>query len=166
MPFEMPPKIEQRNVINYVAIATKVLQQNIGAELPILWPEIFAWLGSKGVAPSGAPFIRYLSMGTGDGMSVEVGVPVATPLAGTTRITAGRFPAGRYAVLTFHGNYSGLPEANMAIHNWAEHNNSVLRPNEVARIDDAVHAEFYPTDPQQEPEPAKWISEIVLRMRD
>jgi len=65
--------------------------------LPALWKEVFAWLATKGIAPAGAPFIRYLTTDMARKLDLEVGVPVAAAVPGDGRISAGVFPAGPYA---------------------------------------------------------------------
>jgi len=54
------PKLEQRDPQPYVAIAAHVPMKDWGDILPPLWGEVFGWLGTQGIAPTGAPFIRYV----------------------------------------------------------------------------------------------------------
>jgi hypothetical protein len=58
------------------------------------WDEVNAWLTSKSLTSSGAPFIRYLTTDMSKKLDIEVGVPVANAVSGDDRITAGIFPAG------------------------------------------------------------------------
>ena len=118
------PKIEYRHEIYYAAIRVQV-PIPFGKVLPPLWSEVRAWLAGKDMAPSGAPFIRYLTIDMPRKLGVEVGFPVATALPGNDRISTGVFPAGRYAVLVYTGPYKGkgLVKATAALLDWAKANN-------------------------------------------
>ena len=55
------PKLEHRGEQPYVAIRTRMTMKELAAGAgDELFPEVLAWLGKQGVAPDGAPFIRYL----------------------------------------------------------------------------------------------------------
>ena len=48
----------------YAAVRTTVTMGQIGPSMGPLYGELFGWLGSKGIAPTGPPWSRYLTMGT------------------------------------------------------------------------------------------------------
>ncbi|KAA9345603.1 GyrI-like domain-containing protein [Adhaeribacter soli] len=150
----MEPKIENRPEQPYLAIRTKVQMAEIPTKLPPLIPEIYEWLETHKIQPAGPVFFNYLDMDNGI-MTAEVGVPVEVLHAGDARVSAGTFPAGRYAVYTHMGNYTQIPEAHMALGTWARQNNiQLLNPC----------IEFYPTDPAIKPDPAHWQTDIVRRL--
>ena len=157
----MPPRPEMRSQTHYVAIATKVQQRDIGAQLPKLLPEVFGWLGAHGVAPAGPPFFRYTRMDA-SGLEVEVGVPVAAATAGSGRVRPGSLPAGRYLMLTYLGDFSGVHQANVDIHDWARKQGLAFTPLDAG----GAHVEFYVTDPQTEPDVAKWVTQVSVRLED
>src|SRR5205085_980723 len=94
------PKVEERAEQPYVARRTQATMHELGTVIPQLLGEIFAWLGTQGAAPAGAPFIRYLVINMAAQLDIEVGIPVASTLSGDDRICAGVLPAGRYASLS------------------------------------------------------------------
>src|SRR5687768_10924904 len=96
-----PPKVEDREEQPYVGIRTQVLLKEFGPAIPQLLDEVFSWLGQQGIAPAGAPFVRYHVINMETKMDVEMGVPVATPVSGNGRIKGGIIPAGRYASLIY-----------------------------------------------------------------
>jgi hypothetical protein len=53
------PKLEDRNAQPYVGIRTQVPMKEFKRVVPQLLGEIFAWLEKQGVAPAGAPFMRF-----------------------------------------------------------------------------------------------------------
>lgn len=156
------PKLEYRDEQPYVAIRKQVTMQELGSLVP-LWDELFAWLGSKGVTPAGAPFWRYLVVDMEAQLDIETGVPVATAVPGEGHITAGVFPAGRYAVLVYTGPYEGggLVEATGALLAWGKKNGIVWQASEGEKVWKA-RIESYLTDPAEEPDPQKWETELAF----
>lgn len=156
------PRLERRDERPYVAIRREVTRRELGTVLPPLGDEVFAWLAAHRVAPAGAPFFRYLTVDMeGEGrFVVDVGVPVKAAAPVDAGVTAGAFPAGRYAVLVNTGPYDDLVGAHGALHAWmAERGVSVL-PAEDGR-GPAAMIESYETDPAEEPDPQKWATEIA-----
>jgi effector-binding domain-containing protein len=161
------PKLEQRDEQPYVAIRTHVTMQDMVTVLPQHWSEAFAWLERQGMAPAGAPFIRYLVIDMDAALEIEVGVPVPSVLSGDARIRTGVLPAGRYATLIHTGHYSGLVDATAALLAWAEGNGIVWQTATVEN--DTVwgaRLEFYLTDPANEPNPEKWETELAFLVAD
>ncbi|MCI0395723.1 MAG: GyrI-like domain-containing protein [Chloroflexi bacterium] len=161
------PKLEHRGEQPYGAIRTQV-SIPFGAVLPPLWGELFTWLGRQGIAPAGAPFIRYLTTDMTKKLDIEVGVPVAAAVPGEERITAGVFLAGRYAVTVYTGPYDGLVEATAQFLAWAEENGVVWQKTSTAEHDELwiARIEFYLTDPAEEPDPEKWQTELAFLVAD
>ena len=69
--------------------------------------EVFGWLGARGVEPAGAPFFRYCRIDMENTLEIEVGVPVATPVAGEGDVLVGVLPAGRYVEVLHAGHPDG-----------------------------------------------------------
>jgi effector-binding domain-containing protein len=158
------PRLEQRDEQPYVAMRRQTPMQELGTLVP-LWDEVAAWLGTKGMAPAGAPFFRYLVIDMEALLEVEVGWPVASAVAGEGDIAAGVLPAGRYAVLVHTGPYDRLIEANAAMMAWGKEHNITWQTSEDwkgwgARI------ESYETDPAEEPDPEKWRTELAILVAD
>jgi effector-binding domain-containing protein len=111
------PKVENRGAQPYVAIRTQAIMQALDTAIPQGLGEVFAWLAQQGVAPAGAPFVRYLVIDMEALLDMEVGVPIANALSGDDRICAGVLPAGRYASLVYTGIDNGI-QANWALLKW------------------------------------------------
>ncbi|MFC7479362.1 hypothetical protein ACFQX7_03825 [Luedemannella flava] len=58
-------------------------------------PEVFGWLGERGIAPADAPFFKYDVIDMAATLVIEVGVPVAEPVEG--RATSSRGSCRRAA---------------------------------------------------------------------
>jgi effector-binding domain-containing protein len=161
------PKVEERAEQPYVAVRTRVPMPNWGHLLPGLWGEVYGWLGRQGVAPTGPPLIRYRVIDMQTELEIDVGVPVAQALTGDDRITADVLPAGRYTKLVYTGDYSGLVGATAALLDWGAAQGLVWDSRTGPRGDEfGARFESYLTDPQEEPDPAKWETALAMRLAD
>ncbi|GAB4414035.1 MAG: GyrI-like domain-containing protein [Anaerolineae bacterium] len=162
------PKVEYRDEQPYVAIRSQVTRQELETVLPPLIGEVFAWLGSKGLAPAGPPFWRYLVIDMAAKLEIDVAVPVATAVSGEGRIIADVLPAGRYAVLVHTGPYDNLMGVTAALLAWAEEKGLVWdKWSEGAKGEGwRARIETYLTDPTVEPDPTKWETELAFKLAD
>jgi effector-binding domain-containing protein len=162
------PKLEYRKEQPYVGIRSQVTMQEIKTTLPPLIGEVFGWLESKGLAAAGAPFWRYLIVDMGAKMEIDVAVPVAAAVPGEGRIIADVLPAGRYAVLVHTGPYEGLYEATKALLDWARGKGLGWDKWPAGPGGEGWRAriETYFTDPTEEPDPAKWETELAFKVAD
>ena len=55
---DVAPEITQRAAVPYAGITSWVTMENVGTVADRI-PEIFGWLGARGIAPAGPPFFRY-----------------------------------------------------------------------------------------------------------
>jgi effector-binding domain-containing protein len=116
------------------------------------FPGLFGRLAEIGVAPSGPPFVRYLE--TGDELEVELGVPVAnSELDGVDCAT---LPGGRVAVWRHVGPYEELRSACEQLEQ------SVERLGEEPA---GPFWESYVTNPAEEPDASKRVTEIYQPLR-
>ncbi|HEY3230779.1 MAG TPA: GyrI-like domain-containing protein [Roseiflexaceae bacterium] len=161
------PKLEDRTEQPYMGIRTQVPMKEMGAGLiPRLHGEVFAWLKKQGVAPAGAPFIRFHVINMESKMDIEMGVPVASALSGDGRVTPGVLPAGRYATLVYTGVRNGI-KANKALIDWATEKGIAWDRWDTDKGDAfRSRIESYLTDPADEPDQAKWETEVAIRLAD
>ncbi|MGH3170675.1 MAG: GyrI-like domain-containing protein [Trebonia sp.] len=163
------PNIQERSAQDFAGIRVTVTMDSIGSAIDQGFPELFGWLGGKGIAPAGPPFVRFLVIDMAADMQIELGVPVGQPVTGDTRIRAGVLPAGRYAVLRHIGPFDGddgLIGANAALQDWASEHGIEFDATESA--EGSVwggRVEHYLTDPSQEPDPGKWETDVAYLTR-
>jgi effector-binding domain-containing protein len=112
------PEIVTRTEQPYAAIRGHVSMAEIGA-FAGRTGEVFGWLGTRGLAPAGAPFLKYNVIDMARQLEIETGVPVAGPVDGEGEIISGVLPAGRYATLTHVGHPSELIDATKTLLDWA-----------------------------------------------
>jgi effector-binding domain-containing protein len=161
------PEIVTRPEQPYAAIRVRVSMADLAAVVPPLNQEVFAWLGGRGAAPAGAPFWKYNVIDMARELEIEAGVPVAAAVAGDARVVTGVLPAGRYATLTHVGHPSELVAATKALLDWAAEQGLTF---DVTSGDDgdrwACRLENYLTDPSQEPDMSKWVTELAFKLAD
>lgn len=152
----MNPHLEDREEQPYVSIAIEANLQEWG-KVNALIPELFTWLGDR--EPAGAPFFRHRVIGgMEERFELEVGIPVVRPTEPDGRVQAGSKPAGTYAVLMHEAHPDTIVNSHQALLTWAEeHGIELSRTNEAW---DALF-ESYLTNPEEEPNPTKWRTELA-----
>jgi effector-binding domain-containing protein len=169
------PEVVELAAQPYVAIGARVTMQTMGAVLPELHPQIFAWLAERDilpawlaegdVAPVGLPFWKYDVIDMEREMEVEVGAPVANAVNGDDRVLAAALPAGRYATLRYTGHPDGLVGATASLLEWAVQQDLAF---DVKHVEDgdrwAARLEIYETDP--DPDMSKWTTQLLFRLSD
>jgi effector-binding domain-containing protein len=159
------PTLEEREAQHYVGIRTQVPLKDLKKIIPAFLDELFAWLRKEGIAPAGAPFIRYHVIDMAGSMDVELGVPVASAVAGDGRVAPGMIPAGRYAALVYSG-VTGI-KGNNALLDWAAKTGIRWDRWKDPRGDAfGARVEYFLTDPAEEPDRKKWETEVAIRLAD
>jgi hypothetical protein len=136
----------------YVAVRDTVAMARIGEAMGPLFERLYGWLGAQGVSPVGAPWARYLMVGS-DELELEIGAPVAEAPAVGDGLIAGVLPACEVATTLHMGPYDRLPEAYAAVNAWLE--------AEGWQIAGAMW-EIYENGPDSEPDPGRWRTTVVF----
>jgi len=161
------PQIQARAAQHYAAIPATVAMSRISAAVDEAFPELFGWLAGQGIAPAGPPLIRYLVIDMQGELQIELGVPVAAPITASGRVQPGVLPEGRYAVLRHTGPYDGLMASNAALLQWAQGKGIAFDTWETPEGEAwRGRAEHYLTDPSQEPDPAKFETDVAFLIRE
>ncbi|MCA0458849.1 MAG: GyrI-like domain-containing protein [Chloroflexi bacterium] len=162
------PKIITYKEQPYVSIRVQVTPQEFGSGIiPQLHDEVMAWLKQQGEKNSGPSIIRYRVIDMPNKLDVEMAWPVAKRLTGNERITSEVLPAGRYASLLYTGHYDGLMDANRILIEWAEKEGIKWDHWQVPEGDAfASRYENYILDPGDDPDPAKWQTEVAIKLAD
>ncbi len=158
------PKVDTRAAQPTVGIRVQVPMSAFKEVILQLLGEVLAWLGQKGIAPAGAPFMRFHTLGTE--YDIEIGAPVAQPLPAEGRVIASEIPAGRYASLIYTGRDDGYA-GNKVLIDWAAEQGLGFDQWELA-TGDAFRARYesFLTNPNDEPDPTRWETEVAIRLAD
>jgi len=158
------PEITQRAAQSYAGISAWVTMADVGSIADRI-PEIFGWLGARGIAPAGAPFFRYHVIDMDRQLLVEAGIPVASAVDDEGTIRGGTLPAGRFAVMTHTGAPETLMAATAALLEWAEAQGLSW---DVTETDEGekwgCRIESYLTDPAEQPDMTQWQTELAFRL--
>ena len=159
------PTVVQRPDQPYVAIRALVTMETLGVVVPPLNKEVFGWLAARGAAATGAPFWKYNVIDMERQLEVEAGAPIAVAVPGDDRVLAGVIPGGRYATVRYTGHPMGLYDATAALLEWAAGQGLAW---DVTETEDGerwgARLEIYETDPAQEPDMDKWVTELAFRL--
>ena len=161
------PQIETRSEQPYVGIRRTVTMQSI-AGIADRIPDVFGWLARHGVDPVGAPFLKYDLIDMERELVIEAGVPVATPPdADDGEVFAAVLPAGRYATVTHIGEFDGLIDATADLLGWAAVRDLTWDSTETdTGTRWGCRLEIYLTNPALEPDPAKYQTQLAIRLAD
>ena len=108
-------------------------------------------MAAAGVELAGHPFTRYLEWGPGRAVA-EIGFPVLRPAPQVGRVGPGRLPGGRVASVVHQGPYETIADTYTRLQAWlAERGHAPTGPM----------WEYYVTDPDTEPDPAAWRTEVI-----
>jgi effector-binding domain-containing protein len=120
---------EIRELTPQAAAAVRVTKPMGELDLAALFdehlPNIAHRLADMGVEPSGPPYARYHQFGP-ERVDVEIGIPVATPVANVRPLSeaepgelgSSELPGGPAAITVHRGSYDGLSTTYDALHEW------------------------------------------------
>ncbi|GHF13096.1 GyrI-like domain-containing protein [Pseudolysinimonas yzui] len=107
-------------------------------------------LGAQGLHPVGPPYGKYYGM-PGEVVDVEAGFPVATPITPAGKVVPGTLPGGRTVEATHIGPYDTMENTYADVQRYFAEQK--LTPSEIMW-------ECYLSDPDTEPDPANWRTQI------
>lgn len=128
---------------------------DIGPWLATTYGRIFSSMTRQGHAPIGPPFARYHHL-EDDRFAVEAGFPVAEPVEPDGEVHASTLPGGQAATTIHVGPYDEIEPAYTALASWV-----IERGGEPT----GDPWEVYYSDPEEQPDPATWRTEVVLPYR-
>lgn len=112
--------------------------------------ELFSVLANHGVAPTGPTFAHHHRLDAAR-FDFDLGVGVSAPVAATGRVKPGELPACIVARTVHRGPYEGLPAA------WAEFEAWITA---YGRQPGGQVWECYITNPNDDPNPVAWRTEL------
>ncbi|MGC2939100.1 MULTISPECIES: GyrI-like domain-containing protein [unclassified Brevibacterium] len=158
--------VQQRPEIPYIGIPFTARFTEFGApDGPNdTIPRIYQWLAEHETAPAGGPLYVYRFVGDpSDPVDLTVGVPLAEAVTPSTGLQLGYLPAGVYVVGRHVGSPDGIPAAQEKIRVWAEaEGRDLSTPVDADGMPWTGHAEHFLTDPSEEPDPSKWVTELLF----
>ncbi|WP_318507039.1 GyrI-like domain-containing protein [Bacillus sp. T3] len=146
-------QIQEQLVQPVVSIRMKTSVDQLPMVIGQSYGEIMKYLSEKGEAVAGIPFVAYYNMDM-QNLDVEIGMPVAHPIAGRGRVQPSEIPSGKYASCTHIGPY---PEVGKAYDRLSEF---VMENKEVPT---GVAYEYYLNSPEEVPE-SELVTKVAFRL--
>lgn len=123
----------------------------IGPWLAKTYGAIAGLLAQHGVQPAGPPFARYHRL-EDDRFAVEAGFPVSRTIDAADDVRSAALPGGSVARTVHVGPYDEMEPAFAALASWVHEQGGEL-------VGDSW--EVYFSDPDEEPDPSAWRTEVV-----
>jgi effector-binding domain-containing protein len=115
---------------------------------------VLAAMEAQGTLPAGEPFVLYHGAPNGT-VDVEAGFPILGAFVAAGEVVPSALPAGRLVTGMHRGPYHTLASTCAAMRDWATGHG--WRPT-------GELWEVYLTDPEREPDPGRWRTEVFLRV--
>jgi effector-binding domain-containing protein len=165
------PSVSERAAQPYLKI-TRQVTAGVPAAVDEAFPALFAWLGARGVAPAGPPFIRTTEVDRGgEPLEIEAAVPVDEAVSGDGEVEDDTLPAGRYLTLLHAGPYRsrtepGLGDARASLLRFAaERGIAFGRPTDRGE-GLACSVEHLRVGPAETPDHSGWETELAYLIVD
>jgi effector-binding domain-containing protein len=110
-----------------------------------------AAIQAQGLHPTGPPFSKYLGKPTGGVADVEAGFPVSGAISDADGVIAGTLPGGKVVEAMHVGPYDTMQQTYEEVMRFVAERG--LAPSDEMW-------EVYLSDPQTEPDPAGWRTQI------
>ena len=140
--------------------ATRTVEVNTRAAEMIR--QVSNYMERNNISISGKPFVIYNQRDEQNGTTIfSAALPtpsqVITPSG--SPVVAGYLPPQRVVKTTLKGNHKNAPEAWETAYSFINENGLQVEP-------EGTPFEVYITNPAEEPNPARWITEIYIPLRD
>ncbi|KAA1245625.1 GyrI-like domain-containing protein [Aquimarina sp. RZ0] len=145
----------------YMYSATASSVAVIPQKMAQMLPAVQAYIRQNNLPQTGMPFTIYNEFNEEQGTAIySTGIPVRekviTPI--DSNVLCDFLPRQKVVKTTLNGDYIHLKEA------W-EAGYKYITDNSLEPLSDAPAFEVYKTDPEQQPNPAKWITEIYIPIK-
>lgn len=145
--FEIVTRAEQPTAVVHEVVPMGELPQFFARA----FGQVMGALREEGLEPAGEPFALYFGM-PGDTVEVEAGFPAPEEVGPRGPVHMGTLPAGRCAHALHVGPYDTMAKTYAELQQWMREQH--LHPH-------YEMWEVFLSDPQQEPDPKNWRTEIL-----
>ena len=136
-------------------VREEIPESNLAEAMGRMFQLVMSALSVQGVEPASQPFARYHSFG--EVIDVEAGVIVAAPIQPAGEVKPGELPRGPAAIAVHTGSYETLGATHEAMRRWLEAN--------PGQKQNGGPWELYVTDPATEPDPSRWMTEVIYPLK-
>lgn len=164
---DIQPTVVERPAARYIGVTRPVTMTTFHIVADRI-PDLIGTLIAQGVAVADAPFFRYRTIDMERELIVDAGVPI-----GDAEVEVGDdvfvdvLPAGRYACVTHTGVFDELIDVTAALLDWAD--DQGLQWDSTPGSDGehwGCRLEIFLTNPLEEPDPSKFVTQLAFRLAD
>jgi len=155
MPYEV--EVKEIPTLHVAAVRKHTSMATVGEDISAAFAELWGTIAPKGIMPAGPPFLVMFDVidEETDG-DIELCVPVAEPFEGSDGVEGHDVEAVTAATTVHRGPYDQVGPAYHTLTGWVqEHGHEIAGPPR----------EVYLTDPQETPDPADYLTEVVFPIR-
>jgi effector-binding domain-containing protein len=145
------PRTEHRDPQPTAVVRATVTITDVGAWIGQAFDAAAGACAAQGVEMAGMPFGRFHAEGGGR-FEAEAGFPVVSPIEAAGEVVPSQLPGGPVVVTVHVGPYDQVEPAYLAAATWVAEQGGTL---------DGDAWEVYLSDPDAEPDPATWRTEVV-----
>ena len=161
------PEIVTRPEQAYAYVNFTVTMQQMQKPAQEGFPVLFGDLAEQGIAPVGDAFYNYRRINMSETLDVEAGVAVERAGADSEKVHFGTLPAGRFVQMRWHGHPDRLEQVTALLIGWVRLTEQPLDVEEKPDGDHfACRLEIYESDPAEEPDMNKWVTELAFKLKD
>jgi len=125
-------------------------RDDISESLGRIYQAVGAAVAKQGIEITGSPFARYHSLG--DKIDLEAGMPVKRAIVADGDVKPSQLPGGPVVLAVHAGPYESLKATYDALEGWM---------TSTDRAPSGGPWEIYLTDPSTEPDPSKWLTQVI-----
>jgi len=129
---------------------------DLGTFMETYFPQLYMYAMRMEATMSGHPYSIYYNWDPEGMILVEAGIPLATGIEGEDVIQASSTPGGKAVKAVYMGPYEKMAVVYEALEQYIKV--MQLEPLGLAY-------EVYITDPQKEPDPAKWETHVYFPLK-
>jgi hypothetical protein len=160
------PRIERRPVQRYLGI-TRQVTHGVPAAVDQAFPALFAWLGERGIRPTGPPFIRTRAIDRrGEPLELDVAAPVDGDVQGEGEVRVDELAESDYLTFLHVGPYrseteTDLGDARASLMGFAEEHRIVTGRESERGTELPCCVEHLRVGPHDTPDYATWETELA-----
>ena len=161
------PSIIERPAVRYLGVTRPVTMTTFAIVADRI-PDLIGTLIGQGTAITDAPFFRYRVIDMERQLIVDAGVPIGeSEVELTDDLFIDELPAGRYATVTHTGVFDELIDVTTALLEWADDRGLQWDRTDGPHGDEwGCRLEIYLTNPAEEPDPSKFVTQLAFRLAD
>jgi effector-binding domain-containing protein len=146
-------EVKELEASKVLAIKATVKSNEVGAKMGELYPRLMKCLNESGIEMTGPPYSKYYTWDPEGETEMEVGIPVSGPAECEEDIEYIELPPSKVVTAMHIGPYEKIGPVYDAIQKYINENGMIIA---------GAVWEVYITDPNSEPDPEKYKTQVYF----